>query len=101
DWVAYCGLRLWAPLFLPVNLDQISSYDHVKDIPESVPIVFITGSEDRHARLEDVVALLNRVQSHAKLVVFKGAAHEALDMSDPQLYRDSLFNFLDERRKKD
>ncbi|MGD0517017.1 MAG: alpha/beta fold hydrolase [Thermoguttaceae bacterium] len=95
DWAAYCGLRLWAPVFLPVDLNQISPYSHIKEIPESVPIVIVTGSDDRHARLENVIALFNRVQSHAKLVIFKGIAHEALDKADPQLYRITLFNLLD------
>ena len=101
DWIAYCGLRLWAPLFLPVNVNRISPYDRVQDIPENVPIVFVTGSDDRHARLEDVIAIYNRVKSHAKLIEFKGAAHVGLDRFDPQLYRTTLFNFLDEQRNKE
>jgi uncharacterized protein len=51
DWVAYCGLRLWSPAFLPVNPDQISPYDHIASIPPSVPVVIVTGSADRHALL--------------------------------------------------
>jgi pimeloyl-ACP methyl ester carboxylesterase len=96
DWVAYLGLRLWAPVFLPVSPDEISPYEHVRDIPENVPIVFATGSADRHALLADVTTLHTRVQSHAKLVVFSGATHEALDKNNPQLYRSSLFWLLDQ-----
>ena len=33
DWIAYGGLRLWAPVFLPVDPDQLSPYDHIQDIP--------------------------------------------------------------------
>jgi uncharacterized protein len=95
DWLAYGGLRLWAPLFLPVDPAQISPYDCVTDIPESVPIVFAGGSADRHAPLVDVQAIVNRVQSHARLVVFDGASHEALPNRDPQFYRTTLFRFLD------
>jgi alpha-beta hydrolase superfamily lysophospholipase len=97
DWVAYLGLRLWAPLFLPVSPNQISPYEHVRDIPENVPIVFVTGSADRHALLADVTGLYERVRSHATLVVFQGAIHEALDRNNPQLYRTSLFGLLDSR----
>ncbi len=89
------------PVFLPVDVNQISPYERVRDISESVPIVFVTGTEDRHASLEDVVAIYNRVKSHAKLIEFKGAAHVGLDRFDPQLYRTTLFDFLDERRNKD
>jgi alpha-beta hydrolase superfamily lysophospholipase len=95
DWVAYGGLRLWAPVFLPVAPDQLSTYDHIEDIPESVPVVFISGSADRHARLDELTAMYRRIESHAKLVVFDGAQHEDLDRADPQLYRTTLFSFLD------
>jgi hypothetical protein len=98
DLMAYLGLRLWAPVVLPVSPDEISPLDWIADIPESVPIVIITGSADRHALLEDVKLLYNRVRSHAKLVVFPGAVHEALDRKNPQLYRSSLFELLGERQ---
>ena len=29
DWVAYGGLRLWSPAFLPVDPDRISPYDRI------------------------------------------------------------------------
>jgi hypothetical protein len=43
----------------------------------------------------EVQALFDRVQSHATLVVFEGAAHEALDKNNPELYRTSLFRLLE------
>lgn len=94
DWVAYGGLRLWAPVFFSVDPNQVSPYDHIASIPSSVPVVIITGSADRHARLDDVKAVAGRVQSGAKLVVFEGAAHEALDRNNPKLYRASLLELL-------
>jgi uncharacterized protein len=95
DWIAYGGMRLWAPVFLPVDPDQLSPYDHVQDIPESVPVVFVTGSTDRHARLDEVTVMFRRIESHAKLVVFDGAQHVDLDRADPELYRGTLLDFLD------
>jgi uncharacterized protein len=97
DWLAYGGLRLWASVFVPVDPDQISPYDRVVDIPESVPVIFIAGTADQHALLGDVTALFERVQSHSELVVFEGATHVPLDNYDPQLYRRSLFALLDRR----
>jgi fermentation-respiration switch protein FrsA (DUF1100 family) len=94
DWAAFGGLRLWAGVFLPVNPDRISPLEHVAEIPEAVPIVFVSGSADRHAPLADVRALVDRVRSHAKLVVFTGAEHVALDRYDATLYRASLFDLL-------
>jgi len=94
DWIAYGGLRLWAPVFVPVAADQLSPYDHIQDIPESVPVVIVTGSADRHAHLDEVTAMYRRIESHAKLVVFDGAEHVDLDRADPELYRTTLFHFL-------
>jgi len=56
--------------------------------------VFITGSADRHARLDEVTTMYRRIQSHAKLVVFDGAQHVDLDRADPVLYRTTLLDFL-------
>jgi uncharacterized protein len=97
DWAAYAGLRLWATVFLPVDPDRISPCEHIEDIPENVPIVFAGGTADRHAPLAEVRELHDRVQSHARLVVFEGAAHVPLDRYDPELYRTSLFRLLETR----
>ena len=94
DWVAYAGLRLWAPVFLPVAPEQISPYAHIAAIPQNVPVVFVTGSADRHTRLDDVKSLVARVSSHAKLVIFEGAAHISLDQNNPKLYWATLFQLL-------
>jgi uncharacterized protein len=94
DWIAYGGLRIWSPVFLPVALDRLSLSDRITDVPAAVPIVIITGSADRHARLEDVRLLFDRVQTHAKLVIFDGAIHQSLDRYDPDRYRATLFDFL-------
>jgi uncharacterized protein len=97
DLIAYCGLRLWGPLFLPVKLSELTVYDHIQDIPKSTPIVIITGSADRHARLDDVKALFARVESHAQLVIFDGAEHVALDNYNPELYQETLLKLLDDK----
>jgi hypothetical protein len=66
----------------------------VQDIPQGVPVVFVSGSADRHAHLDEVTAMYRLVESHATLVVFDGAQHVNLDRYDPQLYRTALFHFL-------
>ncbi len=67
----------------------------IEDIPQGVPIVFITGSADRHAHLDEVRAIFRQVESHAKPVVFDGAAHVDLSHADPRLYKTTLLEFLD------
>ena len=76
---------------------QISPYEHIADIPENVPIVLISGSADRHALLDEVTELGERVASHARLVVFEGAAHVALDGTTRSFIGASLFELLDHR----
>jgi alpha-beta hydrolase superfamily lysophospholipase len=99
DWVAYRGMRLWSPVFLPVSPDEISPYDHVAAIPPSVPVVILAGSADRHAYLDEVKAVAGRVRSGAKLVIFEGAKHEDLDRRDRQLYWNSLMGLLQSGRR--
>ena len=94
DYAAYAGLRIWSPWFLHTDPAEISLEKHVVEIPKETPIVFITGSADRHAPLDDVVAVYDRVRAHAKLIVVDGAFHESLDSKNPKLYRDSLFELL-------
>jgi pimeloyl-ACP methyl ester carboxylesterase len=94
DWLAYGGMKLWGRVFLPVAPGRICPYDSLQDIPATVPVVFITGSADLHARLAEVTAMYERIQSHAKLVVFEGAGHKPLDRYDRQLFRATLMEFL-------
>ena len=74
DWTAYAGLLVWAPVFLSVDPEEISPYNHIRDIPQGAAVVFAVGSADRHAPLNDVRAMCERIESHARLVVFDGAA---------------------------
>lgn len=94
DWAAYLGLRLWSPVFLPIDPNRISPLEHIVGIPEEVPVLIVTGSADRHARLSEVEELFGRIRRHAELVVFDGAAHEPLDRYDLRLYETTLLRFL-------
>ncbi|MHB0961136.1 MAG: alpha/beta hydrolase [Pirellulaceae bacterium] len=94
DWAAYLGLRLWSPVFLPIDPNRISPIEQIAKIPEDVPVMIVTGSDDQHARLSDVRELFGQIEWHAQLIVFDGAAHEPLDRYDPQLYESTLLRFL-------
>ncbi len=87
-------MKLWGAVFLPVAAGRVCPYDSLQDIPATVPVVFMTGSADPHARLPEVTAMYKRIQSHAKLVVFEGAGHKPLDRYDRQLFRATLVEFL-------
>jgi len=94
DWTAYAGLRVWSPVFLSVDPEEISPYNHIRDIPQSAAVVFAAGSADRHAPLDDVRAMCARIESHARLVAFDGAKHVDLEDASPQLYRSTLLGLL-------
>lgn len=94
DWLAYAGLRLWAPAVLPVAPQEIAPCQCASRIPANIPVVVLTGSADRHARLEDVEEVCDSMKCHAKLVVFAEAKHAALDRVDPVRYREELLQFL-------
>jgi alpha-beta hydrolase superfamily lysophospholipase len=94
DYVAYAGLRLWAPAFLSVPLDRIDPRGCVGDIPDDVPVVIAAAGKDRWASVAEMEALLDPVKAHGRLVVFPGARHSRLFKSDPGLYRQTLAGLL-------
>ena len=93
--VAYAGLRAVGPLFLP-NLEQISPLEAISGIPQDVPVLIMAGDADRHARLHEARAILAKVESHGKLVVFPGARHGNLFHSDRDLYERTVLDFCRE-----
>ena len=94
DDVAYGALRVWAPLFLPVSVDEISPVKRLADIPSEIPVLILAGSRDRHSPLEQCRAMSEAIASHSRLIVFKGARHSRLFKHDKGRYRDVLVEFL-------
>ena len=72
---AYAGLLLWGPVFLPAGIGSCSPADHLRDIPEAVPIAFFASEDDRYARIGDVQAMTDSIRSHARLIAVKGGSH--------------------------
>src|SRR5262249_40282009 len=75
DGVAYAGLAVAGPWFLP-ELDRMAPVERIVDIPAAVPILLQAGGCDDRARPEEVAEMDQRVASHARLVVFDDAGHE-------------------------
>ena len=95
EWVAYQGLLLVSPLILP-HLDKISPREAIGGVPDNVPVLLIAGRHDEKARPEQVEALFDRVRSHGRFVVFENAGHLRYQQADPDLYRSTVFGFLEE-----
>ncbi|HEY3999739.1 MAG TPA: alpha/beta fold hydrolase [Candidatus Xenobia bacterium] len=86
DRLAYAGLRLWAPVWVPGGLAAVHPGVDATAIPSNIPIVLMAGSADTRATLAEIQAIYRSVASHARLVVFPGADHGGLGGTDPKLY---------------
>ncbi len=70
--IAYAGLRLWAPAFLPESPARISPIEHIGHIPGNVPVTILAGRDDRHSRLPEMQDLQARIGGHCTLVTLPG-----------------------------
>ena len=96
EWVAYQGLMTVSPWILP-DVEKISPGQAIAGIPEDVPVLIITGREDRKSTPEQVQVLFDRVKSHARLVVFEKAGHLHYHETDQELYRSEILAFIARR----
>lgn len=94
DWLAFQGVWLFGHSMLPVPPERISPLAHVAEVPEQVPVLFLAGGQDRHARLFELEALTGRISTHARLEVFPEAPHARLWSSNPQRFRQLVRAFL-------
>jgi len=75
DAVAFAGLRLFAPLFLDADVGDVRPIDHVDEFPTDVPVLFVAGSFDREAPVEDVRLMTERCSGRSELVVLDPRDH--------------------------
>ncbi|HYO51756.1 alpha/beta hydrolase [Archangium sp.] len=94
DRLAFHGMWLFGDALLPVPAEQLRPIDHVAGIPQEVPVLFLAGAKDRHARLFEVEALAGRISSHARLEVFREGNHGTLRASEPERYQRLLLDFI-------
>jgi alpha-beta hydrolase superfamily lysophospholipase len=96
--VAYAGLRIVGPLFLP-DLEEISPLKAITGIPDDVPVLILAGEADRLAHPEEAQALYGEVAAHGRLLLFPGAGHGDLFSSAPDLYARTVLEFCGEIAK--
>ena len=92
--VAYAGLLLWAPAFLPESTREIRPGDHFVDIPETTRVVVFASENDRYARLEDIRVMTNRIRSHAEVVVVRGGDHAHFLSQHETEYRQAILDLV-------
>ncbi|HEY7089005.1 MAG TPA: alpha/beta fold hydrolase [Tepidisphaeraceae bacterium] len=96
DWIAYRGLRLWAPCFLTQSIDQYSPMQHLQSIPSTTPVTFLCGSLDDRALPCEGEQMFNSIRSHARLIRFEGAGHGNLFLRDRTKYLQILTQAADD-----
>lgn len=84
DGLAFAGLELWAPLFLPVELSEVRPVDHVTRFPVEMPVLFVAGACDHDAPVEDVRRLTELCSGKAELAVLDQRDHYDLWTLDEQ-----------------
>jgi alpha-beta hydrolase superfamily lysophospholipase len=91
--VIFVGMKLVSPIFLP-HLDEICPEKAISAIPDSVPVLIMSGTGDRLARPPEARALFDRVASHAELVFVPGAGHVDLLFASRPLYEEKVRDFI-------
>ena len=97
DWIAYRGLLVVSPLILP-EIDKISPFSAIKDVPPDVPILILAGDADISARRDEAQALYDQVRSHGELLIFPEAGHLQMMEKDPDRYRRAIGKLFDQVR---
>jgi tetratricopeptide (TPR) repeat protein/alpha-beta hydrolase superfamily lysophospholipase len=91
--VAYGGLTLVSPIFLP-QIDEICPARAIGGVPSDVPVLILAGAADRMARPDEAQALYRQVASHGRLVMVPGAGHGDLLGAAPDLYIETVLAFI-------
>lgn len=94
DRLAYLGMEATSPLVLP-DFRRISPLETISKVPSRTPVLILAGGLDRRARPEEAEALRERIPDQATLIINPKGKHEALQESDPELYRKTLDAFYE------
>jgi uncharacterized protein len=93
DQIAYLGLLVVSPLVLP-DLVKTSPVEAISGIPTDVPVLILAGGDDPVARPDEARAILDRVRSHGRLVLFEHAGHMNFPDACPDQYQRFVLGFL-------
>lgn len=93
DRVAYLGLLTVSPVVL-AHVGSISPLNASANIPASIPVLILAGSNDGRAPPDDGRAIAVRIGPQANLEIFEGADHLGLQAADPRRYRAAISEFI-------
>ena len=94
--MAYVGLRLWAPVFLPVSTHEIAPAEHLREIPESTPVTIFASEDDRYARIGEVRSMAEAIGTHARLITVREGDHSRFLIVHEVEYRRAILDLLDQ-----
>jgi uncharacterized protein len=72
--------------------DDLRPIDHIAKI--SAPIFVISGTDDRHTKIEETRALFSAAREPKKLWEVEGAAHVDLHLYSANIYEEKVLAFV-------
>jgi uncharacterized protein len=75
------------------DFEAIAPIRAIEGIPDDVPVLILTGSEDRLARPTEAMALRDRANKLASVELIQGAGHNSVLEADPELYQRLVLRF--------
>jgi pimeloyl-ACP methyl ester carboxylesterase len=93
EWVAYQGLHLMGPVFLP-EMDEIAPIKAAEAFPQKVPATVAAGALDCLAMPCESCAIAERMGPAARLVIFEKGPHSLLHRAEPERYRLEIRELL-------
>lgn len=89
--LAYGGLRLMGPLFIDVS--AISPEEAAGTFP-AMPVLLLAGEQDQRARMDEVLAVQQRLRGFTQLDRFAEGDHGRLAEAEPDKYRSVVLEFI-------
>jgi pimeloyl-ACP methyl ester carboxylesterase len=93
EWVAYQGLNMMGPVFLP-EMDEIAPVKAADAFPRKVPSTVAAGALDFLAMPCESCAIAERMGPAARLVIFEKSPHSLLHRAEPARYRAEIRELL-------
>lgn len=92
------GIFTVARILFDANLDKVQPVEEVKKVPERV-FLYLHGADDPVIFKENSEELLQNSNPESKLIIFPGAQHVQTYASNPELYKNEVFTFIDKNLK--
>lgn len=93
------GAFFFLKVLYGIDIDVIKPISVVQEVPNRV-FLFLHGAKDSTIPVTEAKDLLSKANPKSKLVIFPNGEHVETYKSDPQMYRNVVFPFLNEELGK-